>query len=87
MNASEKAAAIRAARHPIPVPGTPDYTAYRGSLLPSKSAPVAEQPSEEDDRRTDMVFDLWQTGVQDTVDISEATGFCRLLHELREAGR
>jgi len=93
VNASEKAAATRAARQPIPVPGTPDYTAYRGSLRPSTPALEPETVAEpNDDRRTEMVFDLWQTGVQDTVDISEATGFseadvCSLLHELREAGR
>lgn len=40
MNASEKAAATRAARQPIPVPGTPDYTAYRHGLRSSKSTPL-----------------------------------------------
>jgi len=29
----------------IPVPGTPDYTAYRGSLRPSISAPEVVPPS------------------------------------------
>jgi len=90
MNASERAAQIRASRQPapIPVPGTDDYTAYRGGLRPSqptKRQPVMTVPQldllpecpvtgSRFATHRDWIEALWETGVLNTVDIAEIIG-------------
>lgn len=90
MNASEKAAATRAARQPIPFPGTSDYTAYRGSFIAIQRRepprrPIMIVPSldllpecpitgSRFATHRDWIEALWQVGVLDTVDIAEIIG-------------
>ncbi len=75
---------------PIPVPGTPDYTAYRGSFIATPLREPSRQPvmtvppldllpecpvtGSRFATHREWVEALWETGVLDTVDIAEIIG-------------